>query len=117
MVSGKYSMKCEQGATLFLDFQWTEDDGTTPIDLTGYSVRMMVREEFSDTTPTLDVGGGGWITINDAANGRIRLSVPDSETANLTAGNYKYDIEVEDSGGFVTRLLEGPFIVYAEVTK
>lgn len=117
MVSGKYSMKCEQGATLLVDIQWTEDDGTTPIDLTGYSVRMMVREDYADALPVLDVGGGGWITVLTAAEGRIRVLVPATETAGLTAGNYVYDIEIEDVGGVVTRLLEGPFVVSPEVTR
>lgn len=116
MVSGKYSMKCEQGATLFVPFQLTEDDGTA-IDLTGYSARMMVRSAYSDASPVLDVGTGGWITIPTPANGEVQILVPDTETDDLEAGNYLYDVELEDSAGFVTRILEGPFIVTPQVTK
>ena len=39
---------------------------------------------------------------------RLRRTVP--------AGEWRYDIDIEDTGGYVVRLLEGKFIVRAGVT-
>jgi hypothetical protein len=37
--------------------------------------------------------------------------------ASVSAGKYRYDLELVSAGGVVTRLLEGVFLVTAEVTR
>jgi hypothetical protein len=39
MAAGKYSFVIEQGATLNLQVDWTDESGS-PIDLTGYHARI-----------------------------------------------------------------------------
>jgi hypothetical protein len=52
----------------------------------------------------------------DAVNGRITVTLSASITGAIAAGRYAYDL-VLDSGGTVTRILEGKFIVTGAVTQ
>lgn len=55
------------------------------------------------------------ITLGGAA-GTIVIDLTDEVTAALTTGTYVYDLELTSSTGSKTRLLEGAFVVDAEVT-
>jgi len=48
-------------------------------------------------------------------DGRINVTVGANITADIASGRYVYDL-VLDSGGTVTRLLEGKFVVTGAVT-
>jgi tRNA threonylcarbamoyladenosine modification (KEOPS) complex Pcc1 subunit len=56
------------------------------------------------------------ITLGGAA-GTVTLTLAATDTANLTAGLYVYDLELVSSANVVTRLIEGNFNVKAEVTR
>lgn len=117
MAAGKYNFLCEQGATFSPSITWTLDDGTTPINLSGYSARMQVREEFDSTTYQISLTTeNGRITLG-GATGTIDLLITDEDTTLLTAGTYKYDIELVSPLGTVVRLLKGNFKVDPEITK
>ena len=94
----------------------TEDDPAAPIDLTGYDVRMQVRESITSPTPLLTLGLGDGITV-DAPEGEILLAVSDDDTAAWTWRYGIYDLEIESPGGDTTRLLKGEVEVSAEVTR
>jgi hypothetical protein len=55
------------------------------------------------------------ITLGGAA-GTIRIDLSATQTSNIAAGTYAYDLELESAGGEVTRLLSGTFTVSPEVT-
>lgn len=65
----------------------------------------------SSPTSTLNSG----ITLGGVA-GTVVITIDAAYTADLTSGNYVYDLELTSSNGTVTRLLEGQFIVTPEVT-
>jgi hypothetical protein len=50
-----------------------------------------------------------------ALTGRVNVTLDSTITGDIAAGRYAYDL-VLDSGGEVTRILEGPFIVTGAVT-
>jgi len=120
-VSAAYwKIKIDQGESwsmlLRLKNPATEDDPATPIDLTGYDVRMQVRESITSPTPLLTLELGDGITV-DASEGEILLTVADDVTA-VWAWRYGvYDLEIESPGGETTRLLRGEVEVSAEVTR
>lgn len=64
-------------------------------------------------TPTADEVAN--IVLGGSA-GTVVINLSNSVTASLAAGTYVYDLELTSSTGSVTRLLEGTFIVDAEVT-
>lgn len=94
----------------------TVDDPATPINLTGYSVRMQVRESIGSPTPLVSLSIGDGITV-DGPDGEILLEISDDDTAAWTWRYGLYDLEIESPSGATTRLLKGEFEVSAEVTR
>jgi hypothetical protein len=77
--------------------------------------------DYAASNGALSVDGSATATrsaniVLGGAAGTIVLDLSDEVTASLTAGTYFYDIELTSSTGSKTRLLEGTFIVSAEVT-
>ena len=74
--------------------------------------------KYSPTSTTSIVtltSANGKITVG-TTDGMFTLALTATETTALTAGNYVYDLEVTAPDGTVTRLLEGGFTVFQEVT-
>lgn len=114
MIPGKYNMVCPQGTTF--SKQLSCSSGGLPLDLTGSSVRMQVREKYSSVNPVLTLTTeNGKITLG-SQTGVISLLVDAQTTASLVAKQYVYDLEIV-SNEVVTRLLEGKFVVTPEVTR
>jgi hypothetical protein len=109
-MSGKYNIVAEQGATFNFNFR-VETDGT-PWNLTGYTFAMQVRRSTSSSTTLLDIDSATMTSV-----GHISTSIPAATMANVPAGRWVYDIELTSPGDEVTRILEGRFIVTAEVTQ
>lgn len=111
----------DQGATVNTVFT-VKNSARSPISLAGYTARMQVRT-FDTTTrdPSTSVVAeytteNGYITVGGAA-GTVILLIPPAEMAAYEPGNYVYDVEVESSTGETTRIVQGKFIVRAEVTR
>ena len=115
MPAGNYNIVCDQGATFSRVLTWKQSNGT-PVNLTGYTARMQVRDHYASSSSvlTLTTENGG-ITLGGAA-GTITLAATATATAALTADTYVYDLELVD-GATVTRLVQGQFTVNPEVTK
>jgi len=109
-MSGKYNIVAEQGATFNLNFR-VETDGT-PWNLTGYTFAMQVRRSSASTTTLLNITSATMTSV-----GHVSATVSAATMAAVPAGRWVYDIELTSSGGQVTRILEGRFIVTAEVTQ
>lgn len=112
MNASRYKIAAWQGATLRREFELTIDDN--PEDLSGKTARMQVRPTAASSTVTLEVTD--FITIED---GTITINVPASVMAEVPAGSYVYDLELVTPGEVeeVDKLLEGSFVVYAEITR
>jgi hypothetical protein len=109
-MSGKYNIVAEQGATYNLNFR-VETDGT-PWNLTGYTFAMQVRRSTSSNTTLLDIDDATMTSV-----GHVSMSIPAAVMSDVPAGRWVYDIELTSAGDEVTRILEGRFIVTAEVTQ
>lgn len=130
-------LRVRQGETWSFSFAHQDSSGA-PIDLTGWSARMSVRDQIGGvleahlSTEPADQDGG---SITLGADGVVELSMTADETRRLTDNlvsasvlvqtkhrnapevEFVYDLELVDIGGAVTRVLEGPFIVSREVTE
>ena len=109
-MSGKYNIVAEQGATFNLNFR-VETNGT-PWNLTGYTFAMQVRRSTSSNTTLLNIDDATMTSV-----GHVSVSIPAAIMDNVPAGRWVYDIELTSSGEEVTRILEGRFIVTAQVTQ
>jgi len=109
-MSGKYNIVAEQGATFNLNFR-VETDGT-PWNLTGYTFAMQVRRSTSSNTTLLSI-----TSATMTSGGHVSATATATTMSGVPAGRWVYDIELTSSGGQVTRILEGRFIVTPEVTQ
>jgi hypothetical protein len=109
-MSGKYNIVADQGATFNLNFTVATDD--TPWNLTGYTFAMQVRRSSNDANTLLNITSATMTSV-----GSVAVTVSATTMNTVPPGRWVYDIELTSSGGQVTRILEGRFIVKAQVTR
>lgn len=111
-MSAKYNLICEQATTFNFSFQ--VKNGTVPWDLSNYTGTMTVRPFVGASTTTLVAStSNGRMTLG--SQGTVTVTVDATITNNLVPGRYSYDLTL-NSGGTITRLLEGKFTVTGAVT-
>jgi hypothetical protein len=111
-MSAKYNLICDQATTFNWQFQIKND--STPWDLSNYTATMTVRPFVGASTTTIVASTtNGRISLQ--SQGRVVVNISASDTANIPASRYVYDL-VLNSGGTVTRILEGKFVVTGAVT-
>lgn len=115
MSAGIYNDIIDQGATYQLVVVY-KNDNDAPINLTGYSAYMQLRENYDSTVAdlTLSTDNGG--IVIDGVNGKLTITATSAQTTALTADFYLYDLELKLSST-VTRLLQGQLTVNSEVTR
>jgi hypothetical protein len=101
----------DQGTTFSSIITLTNQDGTS-MNLTNYSVKSQFRKSYQSSSSTSFTA-----SIYDALTGRIRLQLLPSDTTNIRAGRYLYDIELTSVTGEKFRALEGLVIITPEITK
>jgi hypothetical protein len=108
-------MSLQQGATWILSFEWL-DDQAAPIDLTGCTAKMHMRQatgaplllELSTENGRISLAG---------ATGVIELHVDAASTSLLTTQVGVYDLLVYHPNGQVDRVIFGSFALSLAVTK
>ena len=101
----------EQGTDFYTSITLDDVNGD-PYDLTGVAAKGQIKKSYYSTNETSHFT----IAINDPPTGVIALSVASSNTANIAAGRYVYDVIIKDSANNVTRVLEGIVNVIPQVT-
>lgn len=113
-MAAQHGITAGQGETFHLNFTIKTDGAGW--NLSDYTVRMQVRQDFNVSTKLLDLSSTtGDITKNSV--GEVSVTASASAMSALPAGRWVYDLEFESSGGEVTRILEGHFLVTSEVTQ
>lgn len=120
MTAAKHNVVFEQGATFQRTINWKAPDGT-PVDLTGYRIRMQVRQSPKATATLFDfdsanLADGHSIGALDET-GVISLTVDASATLSLSFVAAEYDLTATSPDGFVYRLLEGKALASPGVTR
>lgn len=115
MPAGVWNITLEQGVT-WRTVVTVEDSDGAPVDLTGATARMHIRENLDSPTPLLALTNGSGITVGGAA-GKLVLLLTDEQTAAITWRYAVYDLEIETGGGEVSRILKGQVEVDREVTR
>lgn len=113
-MAGKYNITAEQGSTF--TFNFTVKTNGTAWNLTSYTARMQVRPTIESTSTLLSLTTGSGITLGGAA-GTVSITATAAQMADIQAGRHVYDVELVSAGGVVTRIIEGKFVVKAEVTR
>lgn len=116
MPAANYDILIEKGATFRLGLTWRDANGT-PVDLTNWSARMQIRESINDAQAAVDLSSPSAGIVLGGTAGTIAVTLTAAQTAALTIRRGVYDLEVQDSVGNVTRLLQGAVEVSPEVTR
>ena len=131
MAAGKYNFTIEQGATIDFEIQY-KDSNNVPVDLTGYSGRMMIRSNFADNSPSTYLtlsssrnsdGTGlnfsGSRSTKPPTSGSIGIYIASCTSSALTFVTARYDLEIYSGSApcpYTVRLLEGQVNLSKQVT-
>ena len=88
----------------------------TAINLTGATIKMQLRKNYSDVSPALaltSVSSAG-ITITGASAGQFKIN---TQIIDIEVFNYVYDIQFTLASGEVRTYVKGGFNVTPEVTR
>ena len=114
-MAGQKNFEVDHNATFTFIVEY-KDDNNLPINLTGASAKMQVRDSkggqklaFSLTSP------GGGITI-DPLLGKLTIKITPTQTNKMFYPKSEYDIMITDSNANKIKLLEGYMTLSRSVT-
>jgi hypothetical protein len=106
----KANLIIDQGSTYSTVLNLTDDDDAI-IDLTGYTGAAQIRKHYTSSANTP-------FTVSiSPLDGAVTLSLTATQTANLVAGRYVYDVELTSASNVVSRVVEGIVTVTPQVTR
>jgi hypothetical protein len=113
-LSVKYNLVCDQATTF--NFQFSINNDNVLLNLTGYTGTMTVRPFVGASTTTVVASTANGRMVLGGALGTVTVTLDAVTTGDIGSGRYAYDL-VLNSGGTITRYLEGKFIVTGAVTQ
>ena len=113
--AGEYDITIEQGSGFTLPLVYEAPEGS-PVNLTGSTARMHVREKYSSVEKYIELTtANGRITLGP--NGSITLSLTAAETAALAFSRGVYDLEIVPPAGQPYKIIKGNVFLKREVTR
>lgn len=112
---GKHNFTLYQGTTLRKVFTWTANG--SPVDLSGFTGAAQLRLSAGNSQVALDLNSSNGGIIVDGVEGKITMYATAETTEMLTADKYVYDLEITDTLGDVSRLVEGVITVSKGITR
>ena len=113
---GDYPLNLYRGDTRVWTLSFTEDDGTTPIDLTGKTWRSQVRETPDAASALMDIT----VDPTDAATGVLVLTLPATEWTGVATETpttkWAWDLESTEAG-VVRTYLKGKVKILGDVSR
>ena len=93
-----------------------KDSSGAPVDLSGASARLMVRDSNTGAVKIVASTDNGFLTIIPT-EGRIDLIVPYTQTETLTPGKYKFDLEVTYANNIRRTIEQSILSIVEDVTR
>ena len=119
MAASKYDFAIEQGTSFRFSLVYKDSTGT-PIDITGWCARLILKTNI-DTTQiytTNNIDYNLYKFTIDEPNGKLTLLLPATTTNGFTFHNAKYDLELQSpdeiyngGGKYTTRILFGTITI------
>jgi len=101
----------DTGANFSRDFYLDNIDGT-PLDLTGYTGASQIRKHPDSVNATVSFT----VSFIDRTNGRIRVSLGRTTTAEIKPGRYMYDVMLTDDSDNKSIVIEGNVLATQDIT-
>ena len=83
------------------------------LDLTGYSAAAQIRKTYGSSSASATFA----TSTGTPSQGKVTLSLTDTQTAGLSSGRYVYDLNITSGSGVKTRVVEGQAIITPGVTR
>ena len=103
------------------DVAVVEADGTTPVNLSGATLRFTAKQKINDLDASAVIElstDEGTITVTDATHGLARLDVPAAQTDLLTRDlRLVWDLQITDIFSKVRTVATGHLIVRRDITR
>ena len=107
----KANLVIDQGTDYSTVVNVTDDDDN-PINLTGYTGRGQIRKHYTSSNAV-----SFSVSVSNAELGQLTLALTATQTSNMAASRYVYDVEVVSSANIVSRIIEGIVTITPEVTR
>lgn len=89
------------------------DDNSDPVDLSGAALKIQVKSTKGSSTSVLELTEGSGITVSGAGSNIVTINT----VADISKGNYYYDLEATYSPTNIITFLKGKVIVVEDVTR
>jgi hypothetical protein len=106
-----------QGATFVYEITYKDPQTQLPINLTGHTARMQIRENVDSTTTIYSATTESGAIVIIGASGLVTLTIPAATTTAFQFKKAVFDIEIVSGSGVVTRLVKGTLVLDREVTR
>ncbi len=108
-----YEIVVYSGTSFKREFRWYQD-GTTPVNFTGWKALMLVGNQQAQAVVELSTENGG-ITLT--ADGRITMLMTPAQTMLFKPPLVYYNFDLIEPDGFVRRFLRGRVSVVVDVKQ
>ena len=115
MNAGRYNITIINGTTFTLAPIWLVDN--LPVNLTGYSADMQVRDVSNNLIVELSTANGKAVISPALGQTTFTLTPTQTSAANLPVGNYTYAFNLTDGSSNTYQILNGAFNVQASVIQ
>jgi uncharacterized membrane protein len=105
-------LELDQGTDFNFDLDIFNANGV-PINVSSYTFSSSIRKSYYSTS----VAANLTVTIVNAANGNVSLTLNAATTSNIKAGRYLFDVKQIDNVNTTTRVVEGIITINPQVTK
>ena len=105
-------LSLDQGTDFSSNVDMIADDGTA-INVSGFVFSSQIRKSYYSVNATANIT----MTIANAINGNVVMTMDAANTANIAPGRYVYDIKFKNAANIVSRLVEGIITVTPQVTQ
>ena len=109
-----YDIEVMKGADETFTFQYL-DDNDQPIDISGYTAKLQIRDRFGGTLHLTLTNGSG-ITIT-GASGQVAVAFTHAQTIAFDFKHAYYDLWIISAGSVYTSVAHGKFDVIEAVTE
>lgn len=114
-MAGQKNFEVDQNATFTFIVEYKDNNGL-PIDLTGATAKMQVRDTKGGTKLAFSLTSPSGGIIIDPTNGKLTIKITPTQTNKMFYPKSSYDIMVVDSNGNKIKLLEGFMTLSRSVT-
>lgn len=117
MTAFKYNLNIDQGATFSDKVVWKTGELKTPVDLTGCTAKMQIRDKVESPTLLLELNTSNNSIILGGVAGTIEFNISAQITEQIKWKTGVYDMKITFPDGKVIKKLYGSVTVTSSITR